>query len=131
VDEKDYKIANQIQLTVFENEFINEKSKDNFQHTLTVLVYNEEDLAVATGELVLINYNEVEIRSIAVLPEYQNRGYGDVTVRMLVNKAMVQGFDTILLKAQKNNIKFFEKIGFVTANNDNKTNKYTFYDMKY
>lgn len=131
VDDNDYRIANEIQSTIFGNEFIEAKRKDEFQHTMTVLVYNEEDLAVATGELLLVNHKEVEIKNVAVLTKHQKQGYGDVAVRMLVNKAMIQGFDCIFVKADHRNIEFFKKIGFVTTGNDNNINNYTLYDMKY
>ncbi len=83
-----------------------------------VLVYGDEisednkPKGVATGR---ITYDgEIcEIGHIAVLKEYRNNEYGDFTVRMLINRAMLSGIPEIVIYSPSETIGFFEKLGFV------------------
>jgi predicted GNAT family N-acyltransferase len=67
--------------------------------------------AVATGR---ITYDGAVCRigHIAVLRECRGMGYGDFTVKMLLNKAFTSGIGKVLLDAQALAVGFYQKIGF-------------------
>ncbi|MGB8451085.1 MAG: GNAT family N-acetyltransferase [Anaerocolumna sp.] len=78
------------------------------------LVYDNTNnkKAVATGRV----YHDGEnyrIGRIAVLKEERGKYYGDFVVRLLVDKAFLAGAEEVIINAQVNAIKFYEKIGFI------------------
>lgn len=79
------------------------------------IVYKDIDrtIPVATGRLYKISDDEVyKIGRIAVKKSERSQGYGDFIVRMLVDKALMMGADSVIVGAQPHAIKFYEKIGF-------------------
>lgn len=72
----------------------------------------EELVSVATGRLILLEDGRYKIGRIAVLKEYRGRKYGDMVVRMLVNKAFLSGATKVYISAQTRVIDFYHKIGF-------------------
>lgn len=75
-----------------------------------VVVY-EENIAVATGRLIYKD-GEYLIGRIGVLPEYRGKRYGDLVVRMLVDKAFRKGAFDVFVHAQLSAVDFYKKIGF-------------------
>lgn len=68
-------------------------------------------IPVATGR---ITYDGTDcvIEHIAVLKKYRNKEYGDFTLRMLVNRALIAGVKEISLLSPTNLCHFFENVGF-------------------
>lgn len=73
----------------------------------------EENLkSVATGRLVLLEDGRYKIGRIAVLREYRGKQYGDMVVKMLVNKAFLSGASEVYVGAQIRAKGFYQTIGF-------------------
>lgn len=87
-----------------------------------VLVYAEDQTAAAAGSI-YFNGTECKILKVAVLPEQQRRGYGDLAVRMMVDRAFMAGVHEIKVNVPRGKEKFFEKIGFQTVSDDQKSEK--------
>jgi len=60
-----------------------------------------------------ISAEEVELRHIAVQPEYQGKCIGTMLVRRLVEIVRKKGLSCIRTCARNSSIKFFSKLGFV------------------
>ncbi|HPU62796.1 MAG TPA: GNAT family N-acetyltransferase [Mobilitalea sp.] len=71
----------------------------------------KEDRAVAVGRLEL-NKNEAYIKYVAVRKDYRRKKYGDMIVRMLVDKAQSMSLDEIYAEVPYFLTDMFEKIGF-------------------
>lgn len=68
--------------------------------------------AVATGRL-LCKDGWAEIGRVAVLKEERGKQYGDLIVRMLIDKAKTLKYGEIFLNAQVQAEGFYKKIGFI------------------
>ena len=73
---------------------------------------DEEKNPVGTGRLVRLKNGLFKIGRIAVKKEYRGKQYGDMLVKMLVNKAFMCGATEVYVGAQVNAKGFYEKIGF-------------------
>jgi len=56
---------------------------------------------------------EVEIRHIAVLPEFQGEGTGSALVRHLLSYASEKGYTRVYTIARNTSVNFFKKFGFI------------------
>lgn len=75
-------------------------------------VLNHKPISVATGRLVLLEDGSFKIGRIAVLKEFRGKKYGDMVVKMLVNKAFLSGAEKVYVSAQVRAKGFYETIGF-------------------
>ncbi|PKM57618.1 MAG: GNAT family N-acetyltransferase [Firmicutes bacterium HGW-Firmicutes-3] len=83
---------------------------DYFAHHVVVM---EGDLPVATGRLIFTN--EVFLLGrIAVLKNYRRKNYGDLVVRMLIDRAFSIGATEVEVHAQLSVQGFYEGIGFIS-----------------
>lgn len=78
-----------------------------------VLIYagDVESRHVATGRLYRIQ-GETIIDKVGVIKEEQRKKYGELAVRMLVDKAFRNGENEVFVYTDKENIGFFQQIGF-------------------
>ncbi len=96
----------------------------NSVHVL-VLSCDESREPVATGRITF-DGNTFLITKVCVLKEERNKYYGDFAVRMLANKAFLSGAKEVIVETYTENIKFYEKIGFIIQGNS-----YQKYDGEY
>lgn len=75
-----------------------------------VVVYKDKN-PVGTGRLIYHN-GAYLIGRIAVLKEKRGSHYGDLVVRMLVQKAFDMGAEFVELHSQLSAVNFYKKIGF-------------------
>ncbi|ABX44285.1 GNAT family N-acetyltransferase [Lachnoclostridium phytofermentans] len=75
----------------------------------------EQNKAVATGRLILLEDGTFKIGRIAVRKEERGKHYGDMLVKILISKSFECGAKTVKLSAQVRAIKFYESIGFKTV----------------
>ncbi len=75
----------------------------------------EDEKPVATGRLIVDADGNYKIGRIAVLPEERGNQYGDMIVKMLINKAFTIGANEVYVGAQTHAIGFYEKMGFVST----------------
>lgn len=88
------------------------------KQALFCVVYEQEKKTqtVATGRMINLSESEYKIGHIAVLNEYRGQDYGDMIVRMLINKAFMSGALNVYVDSQEHAVNFYKKIGF-TENN--------------
>ena len=84
---------------------------------MNVLVY-EEEKAVAAGTIIY-DTQIFSIENISVLKEYQNKGYGEFTLRLLADKALLAGAKYVELTATPETLSFFKKYEFKSTSSDN------------
>lgn len=82
-------------------------------------------------ELHLENGMWQSVFGLAVLPEYQNKGYAGKLLHHLTNTCIQQGRKGIVLTCEKHLISYYEKFGFVnTGLSASVHGGDTFFDMK-
>ena len=89
---------------------------DNPYAQLWVLVV--DDKVIGYYDL-WVTFEQAEVANIAVLPEYQHRGYGKQLMKHLEQKAMENGCETIGLEVRVSNadaIRLYESQGFSVIN---------------
>jgi amino-acid N-acetyltransferase len=72
---------------------------------------------VGVGSLVEMNHTLVEVRSLAVAPEYRKFGIGGRIVHALVDQARARGRTTVFALTRA--VLFFEKLGFKITDKEN------------
>lgn len=124
----DLTLVYQIRRKVFIDELNNLESNvfdDYDSDAIHALIYGSTDQmkAVATGRI-FFEKDRCYLSQIAVLKEYRGSGYGDLVVRMLLNKAFNSHISTIYIKnISVDLLPFFERVGFQVDNDEiNNTN---------
>jgi len=82
---------------------------DYFAHHVVVM---EGDQPVATGRLIFTN-GIFLLGRIAVLKQHRGKNYGDLVVRMLIDRAFSIGANEVEVHAQLSVQGFYEGIGFM------------------
>jgi amino-acid N-acetyltransferase len=81
------------------------------------IVAEDNARIVAVGSLVEMNHTLLEVRSLAVAPEYRKFGIGGRIVTALVNEARARGRTTVFALTRA--VLFFEKLGFRITDKEN------------
>ncbi len=84
---------------------------DDYDHDAIHVVAFEGEQPVGAGRLVKID-DVYTIGKIAVLKDKRKMYYGDLVVRMLIQKGFDLGAECIVVHAQKQAVPFYEKVGF-------------------
>ncbi len=128
-EKEELETANGIIRCVFADELGLAEAEDEGDFILSALLFSEtgteptgrqngEESAAgepaAAGRL-LFDGSRFEIREVAVLPDDRGRGYGDLLVRLLADRAFTAGAREIRLDALSGTEGFFEAIGFEPA----------------
>ncbi|MGQ9550098.1 MAG: GNAT family N-acetyltransferase [Roseiflexus sp.] len=94
------------------------RSAENIRATLSSWLVAEVDGTVAgIGSLVQMSPTLVEVRSLAVLPQYRRLRVGQAIVRGLIDEARRRGFPKVFALTRV--VPFFEKLGFrITSKDD-------------
>jgi predicted GNAT family N-acyltransferase len=79
------------------------------------LLIDEKKKSVAVGRIIYDGY-EYRIGLIFVIKEERGKGYGEVVVRMLLDKAFLSGAKEVLVEAHHKEVRFYEKLGFREVN---------------
>lgn len=74
----------------------------------------EGDVPVATGGIAF-DGETYRIQEVAVLPEFRRKKYGDFIVRLLIDKAMMSGAQSIEADVLKGAEALFQEVGFAEA----------------
>lgn len=109
----EFSLVQMIRTTVFTNEQganANEEF-DSYDDIADFALLFDDNKAVATARAVKTE-DGFKIGRIAVLKEYRGKGYGDLIVRAVIEKAFNYGFDFVLVDSQNHAVPFYEKIGF-------------------
>lgn len=92
------------------------------KHSFHAIVY-EDTVPVAVGRLVvsdLLFY----LDHIYVIKDKRYNSYGDLVVKMLLDKAFILGADIVLIKSEPEVIRFFKKIGFIEVKKEEYSGTY-------
>lgn len=111
--DNEFSSVQMIRTTVFTNEQganANEEF-DSYDHIADFALLFDNDKAVATARAVKTE-DGFKIGRIAVLKDYRGKGYGDLIVRAVIEKAFSYGADYVLVDSQNHAVPFYEKIGF-------------------
>jgi amino-acid N-acetyltransferase len=80
------------------------------------LVAEVQGRVVGIGSLLEMGPALVEVRSLAVLPEYRRYGVGGEIVKSLVEEAQRRGYPTVFALTRA--VGFFERLGFVVTEHE-------------
>ncbi len=80
------------------------------------MVAEVDGRVVGIGSLLEMGPALVEVRSLAVLPEYRRYGVGGVIVQALVSEAQQRGYPTVFALTRA--VSFFERQGFVVTEHE-------------
>jgi len=108
---KDEKIP--YDLLLFADETVEAIDKYIFDSDIYVL--EQENKIIAVYVLQSINRNEIEIKNIAVVTDYQGQGVGKLLLKDAIYKAKEKGFKTIIIGTGDASIKqlyLYQKEGF-------------------
>lgn len=111
--DKEFSLVQAIRTTVFTNEQganANEEF-DSYDDIADFALLFDDNKAVATARAVKTE-DGFKIGRIAVLKEYRGKGYGDLIVRAVIEKAFNYGSDFVLVDSQNHAVPFYKKIGF-------------------
>jgi amino-acid N-acetyltransferase len=93
------------------------RSAENIRASLpNWLVAEVDGQVVGIGSLLAMSPTLVEVRSLAVLPNYRRYGVGALLVRGLVGQARERGIPTVFALTRV--VSFFERLGFVVTDRD-------------
>lgn len=91
-----------------------QSTRDEFEDkSIHLLVLDENNKAIATGRLQLNSESEGQIRSMAVLKEYQNKGIGKALIDKLEDYARKRGLKTMLLDAREPALNFYVQNNYI------------------
>lgn len=91
-----------------------QSTRDEFEDkSIHLLVLDENNKAIATGRLQLNSESEGQIRSMAVLKEYQNKGIGKALIDKLEDNARKRGLKTMLLDAREPALNFYVQNNYI------------------
>ncbi len=93
------------------------RSADNIRASLpNWLVAEVDGRVVGIGSLLAMSPTLVEVRSLAVLPNYRRYGVGALIVQGLIERARLRGIPTVFALTRA--VSFFERLGFVITNRE-------------
>jgi amino-acid N-acetyltransferase len=93
------------------------RSAENIRSSLpNWLVAEVDGRVVGIGSLLAMSPALVEVRSLAVLPNYRRYGVGALIVRELIEQARERGIPTVFALTRA--VSFFERLGFVITNRE-------------
>lgn len=108
----------QIALDIRKKVFVDEqgcditREHDELDSEAVHLIVREGDTPLSTGRVYYdINKKAFKIGRVCVLPEYRNKGIGDLTVKLLIYKALEYGSE-VHISAQSRLKGFYERYGF-------------------
>jgi predicted GNAT family N-acyltransferase len=88
-------------------------TKDDTEHiSVHLLVKDENGNAVATGRMQFNSPEEAQIRSMAVINEFQGKGIGSSIIQHLEKIALSKNIKIILLDARENAVEFYLRNGY-------------------
>ena len=79
-----------------------------------VIKNNPDDRVLAYGRLGQNSIDEFQIHQMVVEPEYQGQGLGRIILQTLIEAAINQGANRLVLNARIPKVKFYQKSGFET-----------------
>ncbi len=126
------KIVEDIFRKVSLNPYILESKIEERDTMIQVLVYEgaEENYPAAAG-CMMLNQKEARIVSVAVLPEYRGRAYGEFVTRMLIDKAKTNGIKKVTLSCKNEMTEYFMKLGFFKDEKSINSNQIVRINMSY
>ena len=118
IDSSEYDQALQLRYQLFYQEHsisletIASSQEKKYQHLALV---NAKEQVLAYGQLGQNNVDEFQIYQMVVEPRHQRQGFGRQILETLVDRAITQGAQRLVLHARVTKVRFYERSGFVTT----------------
>jgi len=77
-----------------------------------VIVYTDGGEPAATARLIDKGCGKYKIGRVATLKKYRKQGYGEVAMKLLIEKTKEMNGKDILVEAQLTAVEFYKKLGF-------------------
>ncbi|MXV44959.1 GNAT family N-acetyltransferase [Saccharibacter sp. 17.LH.SD] len=74
-----------------------------------------QNTLVGCASLFLLPSHEIQLRKLAILPDYQGKGLGTLLLKYLLDQARHHGGKRLVLDARLSATKFYEKLHFTTG----------------
>ena len=114
----DEALALRREVFVDEQGYSAENESDDIDARAMHAVIYDEDGIVATGRIYPDGYGKFHIGRVAVKKAKRGMGYGDLLVRMLLDKADTLGVKEVYTGAQAHAEGFYKTLGFVRCGED-------------
>ena len=92
-----------------------EDIKNDIKKNIVLILQNQDNQILGTLRLVPENSNKVYLKKFAILPEYQNFGFGSLLFKKAKEIARGEGYKKVYLHSStedKNLVNFYKKLGF-------------------
>lgn len=90
-----------------------EEEIDDYDGVAWHVIARVDEAPVGTARLVSLDADRVKIGRVATLPAFRGQGIASKLVRLLMEFARREGFDTAVLDSQLAAMPVYEKLGFV------------------
>ncbi len=85
---------------------------------IQVLAYEGvSDLCPVAAGCMRLGEEMARLLAVAVLPEYRGKSYGELLIRMLIDKAKTGGIQRMEVNCESNMTAYFRKLGFKSVDN--------------
>lgn len=84
-----------------------------YGQTYCYILLEEEGRAIATARINATHEDYAKIERIAVIPEFQNQGYGSLIIEAAENWIRELGFRKIVIISQQQAVGFYERLGYI------------------
>ncbi len=112
-EDRERRIAEDIFCKASLHPYLQETCMERKDSLIQALVYEgAEDSCPAAAGCMSMKQEEARILSVAVLPEYRGKAYGEFVIRMLIDKAKTNGIKRVTLSCQNEMSGYFQKLGF-------------------
>ncbi|AZS15861.1 GNAT family N-acetyltransferase [Paenibacillus lutimineralis] len=77
------------------------------------ILLEQDHTAVATARINTNHADYAKIERVAVIPEFQNKGYGRLVIEAAENWIRELGFSKIVITSQQQAVGFYESLGYI------------------
>lgn len=131
-EDRERRIAEDIFRKVSLNPYMQETNMEERETMIQALVYEgSENNCPAAAGCMSLSQKEARIVSVAVLPEFRGKAYGEFVIRMLIDKAKTIGIKKVALSCDKEMSGYFHKLGFKEDEKGKNRNQIVCINMTY
>ena len=85
---------------------------DNDSFTFHRMIIDSNNFPISVGRIHFISQVEAQIRFMAVIEQFQGKGFGTKMIKILESIAISSGITSIILHAREDAITFYERNGY-------------------
>jgi predicted GNAT family N-acyltransferase len=97
-----------------------EIERDDYDRTAIHILARERTSGIPVGVARIVDKGNglAKIGRVAILPEWQGRGFGNLLMRGVLEQAKASGFTEAMLDSQAYVVGFYERLGFIAEGDE-------------